>query len=294
MINKNELILVAGATGQRGGTVARHLLQNGYRVRAMTLQPEKAQDLRNLGADVVTADMTSKTSLNEVFRGVSRVFLVTTPRDGGVDTEIKQGTTMVDVARDTNITHLVYCSISGANRNTAIPHFDSKHKIESHIRQLGLPMTILRPVFLMDNFGVPWIFQSLTNNRLRTPLRPERNLQMISVDDIALMTLTAFEQPDKFIGNEIDIAADEMTCPDALRIISQATNRTIDYEQMPYEETEKTLGRNDMLMYRWLNEVGYNVNIPGLEKQWGVRLTRFKQYVTNAQFVKDLKARRAA
>ena len=53
---------------------------------------------------------------------------------------------LADAAKAAGIQHLVYTSVGGAERKSGLPHFESKWQIEEHIRSLGLPATILRPV----------------------------------------------------------------------------------------------------------------------------------------------------
>jgi uncharacterized protein YbjT (DUF2867 family) len=62
--NIERLILVFGATGSQGGAVARRLLDRGFRVRALTRDPQKpeAQALAEQGAEVVQGDMDDRSS----------------------------------------------------------------------------------------------------------------------------------------------------------------------------------------------------------------------------------------
>jgi uncharacterized protein YbjT (DUF2867 family) len=89
---------------------------------------------------------------------VHGVFLVLTMMTGarvtlaGVAAEQQRGKAVADIAKETGVGHLVYSSISGADRQTGIPHLESKGRIEEHMREFELPATMLRPVFFMDNF----------------------------------------------------------------------------------------------------------------------------------------------
>jgi uncharacterized protein YbjT (DUF2867 family) len=62
--NIERLILVFGATGSQGGAVARRLLDRGFRVRALTRDPQKpeAHALADQGAEVVQGDMDDRSS----------------------------------------------------------------------------------------------------------------------------------------------------------------------------------------------------------------------------------------
>jgi len=73
-----KTIAVAGATGQQGGAVARRMLAEGWRVRALTRDPSKpqAQELASLGAKVVPGDMEQRAELEAAFQGADAVFSV--------------------------------------------------------------------------------------------------------------------------------------------------------------------------------------------------------------------------
>jgi NAD(P)H dehydrogenase (quinone) len=70
-------VLVTGATGKTGGAVTRHLLQQGWPVRAAVRRLDaRAEALRAAGAEVVVADVFDPTSMAEALRGVSRAYAV--------------------------------------------------------------------------------------------------------------------------------------------------------------------------------------------------------------------------
>ncbi len=74
----NKIIAVTGATGLQGGAVARKLLEDGWKVRGLTRDPNKptAQELAALGAEVVPGDMDAPVELDAAFHGAYGVFSV--------------------------------------------------------------------------------------------------------------------------------------------------------------------------------------------------------------------------
>ena len=84
---------------------------------------------------------------------------------------IGRSTSTAKLAR---VRHFVYSSVAGADQNTGIPHFETKHVVEQHLHQSGLPYTIVAPVFFMENFLGPSFSQRLPQklsgyiSRLRT------------------------------------------------------------------------------------------------------------------------------
>ena len=74
-------VAVVGATGRQGGQVVRHLLAEGWRVRALSRTPtgKKGAELNGLGADVVYGDLEDPASLDSAFADVSGVFAMQPP-----------------------------------------------------------------------------------------------------------------------------------------------------------------------------------------------------------------------
>lgn len=83
-------IAVVGATGLTGGAVARRLLEDGWRVRAVTRSPasHKARALASQGADVVGADANDPASLERAFAGVHGVYTVQNHHISGYEGEV--------------------------------------------------------------------------------------------------------------------------------------------------------------------------------------------------------------
>ncbi len=284
MATQPKIILVTGATGQQGGAVARSLLRQGHKVRALTRNPNKAAGLAKAGAEIVKGDLTDKATCERALQGTDGVFAVSTFIEAGMDVEVQQGITLADAAKKANVKHFVYTSVGSANRNTGVPHFDTKWKVEQHISQLGLPATILRPVWFMENFGT--YFLPSPEGVLVVPLRPDKKLHMIAVQDIGEFGAAAFLRPAEFIGQAIDLAGDEMTPPEVAAHLSRTMGRPIQFQQMPDEQVEATMGYDFAVMFRWLNEVGFSVDIPALRQRFGIPLTSFTDVIARADWAK--------
>ncbi len=278
-----EKILVTGATGQQGGAVVRSLLRQGQAVRALTRTSSKGTELKHLGAEVVVGNLSDRASLDAALQGIKKVFLVTTFFEEGMDAEVQQGITMVDAAKAAGVEHLVFSSVASAYRKTAIPHFETKWKIEEHIQKIGLPATILRPTGYMENFSTYW--RPSAEGVVMAPLWPDTKLQFIAVQDIGEFAAAAFLRPTEFIGQAIDLAGDELTMPEATSILS-TRGRALQFEQLPDDQAEAAVGSDFALMFRWFNEVGYDVDIPALKQRWGIPLASFKEIVAEASWAK--------
>ena len=176
-------VLVTGATGQQGGALARHLLRQGYRVRALTRRTDSApaKALEAMGAELVPGDFEDMASLEQAARRADIVFAMATPFEAGIYAEVRHGLHLVDAARLAGVKHFIYSSVAGADQRTGIPHFDSKHEVERYLRRSGLPYTIVAPTFFMENFLGPMVRQGLQDGQLNLGLPPMRGLQMVAV-----------------------------------------------------------------------------------------------------------------
>lgn len=281
-----SIILVTGATGQQGGAVARHLLSRGYKVRALTRKPESgaAKELSRRGAGVVKGDLDDPASLEHALEGVWGVFAVQNTWEAGVAREEEQGKRLAEIARKKGVQHFVYTSVGSAHRQTGIPHFDNKWRIEETVLRLGFPSyTILRPVFFMDNFLRPWFKPGLMEGKLLIGIKPSTVLQMIAVDDIGKFGLRAFEQHKEMNGRAIDLAGDQQTMPKTAEILSKAVGRKIEFVQVPIAEVRK-FSEDYAIMLEWFDRVGYNVDIPKLSAEYGIRPTTLAEWASRAKW----------
>jgi len=234
MAAKQRNILVTGATGQQDGSLARLLLQKKHKVYALTRNTHSsaAQELRNRGAVIVKGDLDDSDSLKRAVKDVQSVFLMGTPFEDGTEGETRRGKLMAEIAKENSIEHLVYSSVANADKNTGIPHFESKYKVEQHIQNLGIPYTIIGPTSLMENL-LSYSRAGLRQGQLALPLPPSTILQQIALENIAEFSTLVLERRNSFLGKRIDIASDELTGEQAAKILSEELGRKIKYVQVP-------------------------------------------------------------
>ena len=265
MVANQRKILVTGATGQQGGSLARLLLQKKHKVYALTrnAQSSSAQDLGNRGANILKGDLDDSDSLEHAVKDVESVFLMGTPFEDGTEGEIRRGKLMTDIAKKNGIEHLVYSSVANADKNTGIPHFESKYKVEQHIKNLGIPHTIIGPTFFMENLLGP----GLEQGQLALPLSPSTTLQQSALENIAEFSALVIERRKPFLGKRIDIASDDVTGEQATNILSNMLGYKIRYVPVPLEQVYQ--GNEDMArMYEWYEKVGTGIDISALHQEY--------------------------
>ena len=262
-------VLVIGATGQQGGSVARLLLSRGHVVRAFTRSRESpaARQLKELGAELAVGNNEESESVVLAAQGMDAVYAMTSFFESGIDAEVSQGEKIADAIRAAGARHLVFSSVGSADKSTGIPHFESKYRIEQHIKSLRIPYTIVAPVFFSENLFSPWTLPGLIQGTLALPMPPDRPLQHIPVGDIASFVALVLENPSRFLNQRIDIASDELSGRRAAEIISNASGHTIDYAQIPIAKAYE-MSEDVARMYEWFDNVGYSADITALRRNY--------------------------
>lgn len=233
--------------------MVRHLLARRWQVRALTRKPEspKAAALREAGAEVIGADMADRASLDRAFAGAYGVFNVQNPQIAGFDGEVAQGRNVADASKAAGVRHLVYGS-AGMGTRTGVPSWDSKVLIADHMRQLGLPITILRPMAFMELMTDRDFYPQVSVWHVMPKLMGwDRTLPWLAADDVGVIASMAFNDPVEFVGADIPLAGDLKTLDECRQLWSQAGRRPRGFP-MPVWLFERVAGKDLPLMWRWL------------------------------------------
>jgi uncharacterized protein YbjT (DUF2867 family) len=275
--NKDRTIVVTGATGHQGGAAFRHLRLGGFAIRALVRNPEKpeARELEAHRVEVLRGDFDDVESMERALDGADGAYSVQAWQ-GGPEAEVRQGIAFAEAANRQEVGHFVYSSVAAADQNTGIPHFESKGKIEEHIRQIGMAYTIFRPVFFMENWLMMRTF--IENGSIMLPLSPQTRLQMVAVDDIGGFVALAFEHPGRWHNRTFELASDELSMTELAEAFSRASAREVRYQQVPWDQFEQQAGHEMTIMYRWFEDNGYHVDIAGVRQQYPP-LTSFNSWL---------------
>src|SRR5882672_3142492 len=141
-MQNSKIIFVTGATGNQGGAVVRNLITDGFRVKALTRNDSsgKAEALKKSGAEVIKGELNDMNSIADHLKGVDGIFCVLAS-DRKDKQEIGQGIALTNLAKQLGIGHFLYSSVVGADLDTGIPNWESKFKIENHIKEIGLQIS---------------------------------------------------------------------------------------------------------------------------------------------------------
>ncbi len=138
------VILVTGATGNVGREVLRELSARGAVTRAAVYNLADAPQVTGGAAEAVRFDFRDPTTFPAAFAGADRLFLMRPPAISNVKRDMQPA---IDYAARQGISHIVFLSLIGVERNRIVPHA----KIEKLLMHSGVGWTMLRCGFFMQN-----------------------------------------------------------------------------------------------------------------------------------------------
>jgi uncharacterized protein YbjT (DUF2867 family) len=243
------MYLITGAGGGIGSVsrrVVQMLLDGGAQVRAMVRRDDdRADQLREMGADVIVGDLTSAGDIVDAMEGVRRMFF-----NMSVSPDYLRATTEVcAVALDRgHLDVIVNMSQMTVSQMTLTSTGESKqhrlHWLAEHVLNWsGLPVIHVRPTVFLDNPLFTFLSKQAVRERgvLALPFGTA-STSPISADDVARVVAALLRDPADRIGRVF-----ELTGPEVLDInglaeqYSRALNRSIAGEDLPLDEWERQL-----------------------------------------------------
>lgn len=243
-------IFVTGATGNQGAAVTKNLLSNGFYVKALVRDPAKLNAHENL--EIIKGNLDDPASYRSHLQNVDGVFCNLVFKYG-IRKEIRQGIELVNASKESDVNHFVYSSVIGCDLNTGIPHWESKLKIEDHLKASGIGYTILRPSSLYENMLIPQVKSRILKGKLVLPTQKHKVQQFIGSEDIGKIVATLFSNSEKYKGRTITLAAEQMDGEQLAATFSKAMGREIKFQQLPMIITRLVMGNDLTKMFRWIN-----------------------------------------
>ncbi|NQW16081.1 MAG: SDR family oxidoreductase [Chloroflexi bacterium] len=247
--NSGKKFLVIGATGIAGGEVARGLLARGESVRALARDAEKAQPLKDLGAEVAVGDLSDPSTLGPAFDGIDSVFLVT----GIVDNAAQNGASAIDASKIAGVSHLVRYSAIGGSLDSPVALGRDHAQTELDVKESGIPYTILRTQTYMQNLLVA-AATIASDGAIHLPYRDGR-VGMVDVRDIGIFAVELLVRGGE-IGKTYTITGPEsIDLHQAASAISDAIGKDVNYVDIPPEAAQQALlgfGLSEWLVNQYL------------------------------------------
>lgn len=221
------MIIVSGASGAFGRATAEILIERtdpaGLILTSRT--PEKLADLAARGAQVRHADFDRPETLEQAFRGGSRMLLISTARVGS---RVEQHRNAVEAAKRAGVGLIAYTSLINADRddNPAIVKRDH-HATEEIMEASGVPYVFLRDSHYLEAICVAMVGGALLSGGRMLDNTGSRRIGAISRDDCVAVAAEVL-LGEGHANQAYDLASDEtITIAEAMALASALSGRPI-------------------------------------------------------------------
>jgi uncharacterized protein YbjT (DUF2867 family) len=168
-------------------------------------------------------------------------------------------------------------SVASADRQTAVPHFESKWQIERKLRAAQVPHTVIAPTYFFENLGDPG--EVIATGELALPLDPTRPLQQVAPADLGALVAALVVRRHEFLGDRVEVAGDQPTPQQMAGALTAVSGRPVRYRRVALEHVAAR-SADLAAMYHFLEQIGYQVDISALRDRFQeVQSTNFATWV---------------
>jgi uncharacterized protein YbjT (DUF2867 family) len=282
--NASSLLFI-GASGLIGSLVTPALMKAGFSV---STAGRRGLSVGN--APGIAVDLRDSTSLARAMQGVATVALVLSD----VPDMEAIGLNAVNAAKAAGVRRLLWFSGFDAKPDNQA-RFSRRHPtIDEAVRSSGIPYTILRPNFLMQNFTFFYGDIIRTTGTIFLPLGDAR-VSHLDLRDLAEAAAAALTD-DRHINKTYDLSGPEaLHTGEVAEQIGSATGRTIRYQPISVAEMEAGLRDAGMdawfaeglaELYGWIRDSSLASEVTdSVERLLGRKATPFRQFARDERAV---------
>src|SRR5436853_3842081 len=198
-------ILVTGAAGRVGGvgrTITEQLLKQGKAVRAMVRnEDERAQALRDMGAEVVIGDLLDLDSMHRVIAGCETMYFGMSVSDAYLAATVNAAAVAKHhgVKAFINMSQMTVSQMS-ITETTPSPQHKLHWLAEQALNWSGLPVVHVRPTVLLDGFFLVLTPETVReSDQIRLPLGDGKT-SPVAVEDVARVIVAVLADPGPHLG----------------------------------------------------------------------------------------------
>jgi uncharacterized protein YbjT (DUF2867 family) len=207
MTDTNKTILIIGGTGMLGKPVAQQLKADGFNVRLLARNPEKAQKFLGDGYEIVKGDVDNHAALKEAMTGVDGVHISLKggPTEADFDRMDHLATRdIANAAKEMNVGRVTILSAYAVSQEKAdTPESRAKFKGEQALKSSGVPYTIFRASWFMES--LPLFVQGKSMSLIGNQIHP---LHWVAAVDYARSASKSY-QTDETLNKELYIFGPE-------------------------------------------------------------------------------------
>ena len=291
------LILVAGATGDLGGAVARALLSQGNKIRVLVRPKSNFQPLIQLGAQPVFGDLKERATLTPACKEVET--LITTANsakrggdDNPISVDLEGNRKLIDAAVEAGVKHFIFVSLMMADPNNTVPFVMAKGKTEEYLRSSGLSYTIIAPNAFMETWitlvvGIP----AISGQPVTIIGQGLRNHSFVSEADVAKFIIASINNPEAKNQRLVIGGPAPFSLRDATAAFERALgNRSVQMVNISPGQPVPGLPESMVPMLTGLEFFDSPIDMTELSKKFGITLTSLKEFARS--FVKNMAQRK--
>ncbi|MEQ1731473.1 MAG: NmrA/HSCARG family protein [Vicinamibacterales bacterium] len=247
-------IAVTGVTGTQGGSAAGRLLADGWHVRGLTrdASTDAARRTASTGVELVEGDMSNPAALDRLMTGAYGVYAVTDFFHNGLAREVVQGCLVADAAKRAGVRHFVFPSLALSELQTGVPYFEAKVSIERHIRETGLPATILRLAMFMEDLVDKKYAPPIWWGTVKRTVGANTPLLWIGAEDVGATVAAVFASPETTIGEVIPVIGDRRSIADARELFIRVTGKAPLAIPLPLWLCKRLINADLVPFWQWL------------------------------------------
>src|SRR5215207_7702070 len=232
-------ILVTGAAGRVGGvgrTVTELLLKQGKAVRAMVRnEDERAQALRDMGAEVVVGDLLDLDSMHKAIAGCETMYFGMSVSDSYLAATVNAAAVAKHhgVKAFINMSQMTLAQMS-ITETTSSPQHKLHWLAEQALNWSGLPVVHVRPTVLLEGFFLILTPESVReSDQIRLPFG-EGKTSPVAVEDVARVVAALIVDQQPHIGKTYHLTGPQSeNMHSYAREYSEALGRAITYQDVP-------------------------------------------------------------
>lgn len=195
-------ILVAGASGLLGGTVARRLLAAGCTVHVMSRRGRALQPLVDLGARAFVGDLRDADAVRAACAGAAQVVSTANNVQGSgasspLRVDLAAYQSLARAVRQASVSRWIHLSARGISADSVVDYFRVKHQVDRVVRDSGVPWVLLQPTAFME-IWVDLILAQSMRAKGEAMLFGDgtQRSNYIAVDDVAQFVVAILARPE--------------------------------------------------------------------------------------------------
>ena len=232
-------ILVTGAAGDLGAigrNVTTFLLEKGHRVRALVRrEDERAQALRDLGAEVVQGDLTDLKSMHAAMQDVKRLYFGMSVSPSYLEATVNVAAVAKHhgVEAFVNMSQMTVTQMS-ITETTNSPQHKQHWLAEQALAWSGLPVVTMRPTVFIESFFLRLAAQGVREQDAIVLPMGDSKTSPISSIDVARAVATVLDNPAPHLGKIYNLTgAESADVAQYARAFTEVLGRPIRFQDVP-------------------------------------------------------------